>query len=346
MSMTRRELLKTMTAGVGAGLLGRPRRSAQAQGARVLDVHLLGFALGIHIPAMAAVAELLPAAPGYGPPKITRLNQVRLVTQTLVAAAAEIGETDLPTVLAAAEAGADLKIVGKPYDSTSLVLLVNADTVRDYPDLTKPETRVAIGARGEITHVLLLAPMLRRGLSLDRTTIVEVPGSGTRVTALLSKRIDAAHVHFDQAQELMKRGPFKVLIEPWKDFPGWINEVWAVPGAWLRKPENERVVVDLLKANITAFRRANRDLGWYVEQYRKHATTKGAKEESEDTLRNTWERLTREIKAWPNDMNYSLEAFREVLPAYKAAGAIQGTVKVEQVVETRYVTQALKELGA
>jgi hypothetical protein len=61
---------------------------------------------------------------------------------------------------------------------------------------------------------------------------------------------------------------------------------------------------------------------------------------------NLWERLTREIKAWPTDMHYSLEAFREVLPAYKAAGAIQGTVKVEQVVETRYVTQALKELGA
>jgi NitT/TauT family transport system substrate-binding protein len=345
MSVTRRDVLRTMTAGVGAGLLGGPRRPAQAQGTRVLDVHLLGFALGIHIPAMAAVAELLPAA-GYGPPRITRLNQVRLVTQTLVAAAAEIGETDLPTVLAAAEAGADLKIVGKLYDSTSLVLLVNADTVRDYADLAKPETRVAIGARGEITHVLLLAPLLRRGISVDRTTIVEVPGSGTRVSALLSKRIDAAHVHFDQAQELMKRGPFKVLIEPWKDFPGWINEVWAVPGAWLRKAENERVVVDLLKANITAFRRANRDLGWYVEQYRKHATTKGAREESEDTLRNIWDRLAREIKAWPNDMHYSLEAFREVLPAYKAAGAIQGTVKVEQVVETRYVTQALKELGA
>ncbi len=44
-------------------------------------------------------------------------------------------------------------------------------------------------------------------------------------------------------------------------------------------------------------------------------------------------------------MNYSLQAFQELLPAYKAAGAIQGTVKVEQVVETRYVTQALKELG-
>jgi NitT/TauT family transport system substrate-binding protein len=337
-------VLRTLALGAGAGLLGGGRPAA-AQAGRVLNVQLLGFALGIHVPAMAAVADLLPATPGYGPPKLTRLNQVRLVTQTLVAAAADIGETDLPTVLAAVEAGADLKIVGKLYDSTSLVLLVNAETVRDYADLAKPDTRIAIGARGEITHVLLLAPLMRRGLPVDRATIVEVPGSGTRVTALLSKRIDAAHVHFDQAQELMKRGPFKVLIEPWKEFPGWINEVWAVPGAWLRKPENERAVVDLLKANVVAFRRANRDLGWYVEQFRKHVTTKGAREETEESLRGVWSRLATEIRAWPPDMNYSVAAFQEVLPAYKAAGAIQGTVKVEQVVETRYVAQALKELG-
>jgi NitT/TauT family transport system substrate-binding protein len=346
MTLARRRFLRTLTAGLGAGLALAPRRPARAQAGRVLDIQLLGFALGIHVPAMAAVAELLPATPGYARPKLTRLNQIRLVTQTLVAGAAEIGETDLPTVLAAVESGADLRIVGKPYDSTSLVLIVNAETVRDYPDLARPETRIAIGARGDITHVLLLAPVMRRGLSLDRATLVEVPGSGTRVSALLSRRIDAAHVHFDQAQDVVRRGPFKVLIEPWTELPGWINEVWAVPGPWLRKAENERAVIDLLKANITAFRRANRDLAWYAEQFRKHVTTKGAPEQTEESLRGVWHRLAQEIKAWPSNMNYGLPAFQEALPAFRAAGAIQGTARIEQVVETQYVTQALRELGA
>jgi NitT/TauT family transport system substrate-binding protein len=332
-------LLATAVA-VGAG-----RRPAAAQSGRTLNIQLLGFSLGIHVPAIAAVSDGLPKMPGYAPPKLTRLNQVRLVTQILVGGGAEVGETDLPTVLAAVEAGADLKIVGKPYDSTSLVLLVNADTVRDLADLAKPETRVAIGARGEITHVLFVAPLLRRGLPVDRATIVEMPGSGTRVNALLSKRIDAAHLHFDQVPALMKQGNFKVLVEPWKDFPGWINEVWAVPGPWLGKPENQRAVVDLLKANLVAFRRASQDLAWYAEAYRAHATTKDAKAETADTLRPTWERLRGEIKAWPADMSFGLPAFQEVLPAYKAAGAIQGTVKLEQVVEPRYVAQAVRELG-
>lgn len=345
MEWKRRDLLKMMAIAGGGSALGAGGRLARAQAPRALNIQLLGFSLGIHVPAIAAVADLLPEMPGYAAPRLTRLNQVRLVTQTLVAGAADVGETDLPTVLAAAEAGADLKIVGKPYDSTSLVLLVNAETIRDFDDLAKPETRVAIGARGEITHVLWIAPLLKRGLPADRATILEMPGSGTRINAMRAKRIDAAHLHFDQAEALMKDGQFKVLVQPWKDFPAWINEVWAVPGPWLRKPENERAIVDLLKANITAFRRANRDLAWYAKSYREHATLKDAKGATEESLRSVWEQLAREIKAWPNDMNFGLQAFQEVLPAYKAAGAIQGTARVEQIVETRYVAQALKELG-
>ena len=63
------------------------------------------------------------------------------------------------------------------------------------------------------------------------------------------------------------------------------------------------------------------------------------------TLRPIWEKLRTEIRAWPADGNFSVAAIQAMLPACKAADAIRGTVKVEDVVETRYLQQALKELG-
>ena len=137
-----------------------------------------------------------------------------------------------------------------------------------------------------------------------------------------------------------------VLLEPWKEYRSWVNEVWAVPGAWLRKPENQRVAVDVMKATITAFRRANTDLAWYTEKYRKHATIPKAAEATEEELRPLWRGLAQEIKAWPPSDDFHLETFRELLPIYKAAEAVAGTVKIEQVVDTTYTEQALKELGA
>ena len=58
---------------------------------------------------------------------------------------------------------------------------------------------------------------------------------------------------------IAKQGNFKTLIEPWKEFQSWVNEVWVVRADWLNKPENERALVDFLKAQLLAFRKANSD---------------------------------------------------------------------------------------
>jgi NitT/TauT family transport system substrate-binding protein len=318
---------------------------ALAQQRRALELQLLGFALGIHVPATAAYMSILPAMAGYAQPRTTRLSEIRMVTQAMIGGSADIGESDPPTVMSAAEAGAQFKIVGKPYDGTSLVFVVNADRVKTIADLARPETRVAIGARGDITHVILAAPLLKRGLSLDRMTILELPGSGTRLSALLSGRIDAGSLHFDQVESIMGKGNFQVMIEPWKEFTGWTNEVWVVRTEWLARPGNERALIDFLKANLMAFRRANTDFDWYLESFRKYVTLKDADKTSAPTLRPIWEKLRNEVRAWPNDGNFSVAAIQAMVPACKAADAIRGTVNVEDLVEPRYLQQALRELG-
>jgi NitT/TauT family transport system substrate-binding protein len=255
-----------------------------------------------------------------------------------------MGEGDPIVAMSAVESGADVKIVGLWYMNTSLVFVANADKVRELKDLGNPGNVIAVNQKGDITHVMLVGPMLKRGVDPEKLNIVEIGGSGARMQALLSGRVQGVPVHFDQAAEMAKKGNYKILLEPWKEYSPWINEIWACNGAWLKKKENERAVIDLLKMQMTAFRRANTDLGWYTEGYRKHVTLKDANAATPDGLRNVWEVLTREIKAFPDVMDLKLEWWETLLPAYRQAGAIEGKVKVAQVVEPSLAKQAASEL--
>ena len=347
--MERRQFCRFALGGLGAvagnaGSLTLPR-SALAQSRPALDIQLLGFALAIHAPAMAAIQGILPTIPGNAPPRISRINQIRIVTQTMVGGAADIGECDPPTALAAIEARAPLKIVGKPYNSSSLTLVVNADKVKTYADLAKPDIKVAIGGEGDITHVMLVAPLIRHGVKYDNLNIVELPGSGTRVSALLSGRIDAGNLHFDQLADIASKGNFKPLIEPWKEFTSWTNEVWIVRAEWLKKPENERALVDFLKANVMACRNANNDFDWYLDSFHKYVTLPNAAKMSAEQLRPIWQKLKDEVKAWPSDGAFTVEDIDDMIPFCKGAGAIRGTVKAADVVETGYMRQAVKDLA-
>jgi NitT/TauT family transport system substrate-binding protein len=336
--LTRRDALKALAA---AGAYSVSPAFAQAK--RPLKVNLLGFALGIHVPTTAALLDIMPTM-GYAP-ETQRLDQIRTLTQTLIAGAAELGETDSITVMSAVEQGADLKIVGLWYMHTSLVFVVNADKVREFKDLEKPDSIVAINGKGDITHVMLLGPLIKRGVDVKKLNIVEIGGSGARMQALQSGRVAAVPVHFDQAAELAKKGNFKILLEPWKEYGAWINEIWAVNGSWLKKKENERTVIDLLKAQMTAWRKANADLSWYADGYRKHVTLKDAKTATDEQIKPLWEGLTKEIKAFPPVMELKLEYWNDLLPAYVQAGAIEGKVKVASVVEPSLAKQAASELG-
>lgn len=347
MGHSRRDVLGMLSGAtaLAAGGMTLGAGGAAAQTARSAQINLLGFALGIHVPTTAAITEIMPGMPGYGPPKTQRLEQIRTVTQTLVAGAADFGQTDPITTMRAVEAGADLKMVAYWYKNTSLVFLANADKVKDLKDLEKPDTVVAINTKGDITEVMLIGPLIKRGIDPKKLQIVEIGGSGGRLRALLSGRVHAVPVHFDQAEEVAKQGNYKILLQPWKEYESWINEVWVVNGGWLKAKENERMVIDLIKATTMGFRKANDDFGWYANMYRKHATLPKANEATDESIKPLWTGLRDDVKAWPRNMDFDTKPFEDLLPVYKAAGAIEGKVNVKSVVETSLAQQALSELG-
>ena len=352
MSVTRREALKVLALGAGAGAIsggvlgataGRP---AWAQAGRVLDIPVVGFTLGIHVPSMAAMKEILPTLPGYAAAKTTRFASQRVITQTIVSGSGDIGAGDPIITLRAAEAGADVKIIGLVFNSTSLVFVVNGNKIKQLQDLQKPDVVVAVNSMGDFTHVLLVGPLLKRGVDLGKVTVVEIGGSGARTKALLAGRVDAVPVHFDQAFDIAKQGNYPVLLDPAKEYKAWFGEVYFATSDWLKKPENKRAAVDLLKANLMAFRKASSDYAWFAAQYRKHSTVEKAAQQGDDVIKPVWEILVKQVNAFPGAMEtFTVQNFKDLVPVYKAAESLEGKVDVEKIIDRTYLDQALKELN-
>jgi|SaaInl7_200m_RNA_FD_contig_81_202263_length_1205_multi_3_in_0_out_0_2 NitT/TauT family transport system substrate-binding protein len=311
---------------------------------RILTINIPGNALGVHIPYMAALNEILPAMDGYGTPEWTRVKRLQTITQSILTGSVEVGAGDAISTLRAVEAGADLRIIGNAFMHTSLVFVVNGDKIKDFKDLEKPDVTLAVNSKGDFTHVMLVGPLQKRGIDMKKVNVITMGGSGTRMRALLAGKVDGVPLHFDQASDLAKKGNFKVMIEPAKEYDAFLGEVWIVSGKWLAKPENQRAAVDLLKATIIAFRKTNSDPKWYAEMYRKYGSKKNMKKASDEEIEVVRQALGKDIGCWPDNMQHSLSVYKDLLPVYKSAGAVKGTVDVSKVVETKYVEQALKEL--
>lgn len=342
--MTHRTSRRLAGAVAGAALIATAGL-AHAQDERTLEVDIVANSLGIHIPYMAALNEVLPEMEGYGQPNVERNSKLEVITQSVLTGSSEFGAGDAISTLRAVEAGADLKIIGNAFTNTSLVFVANTDTIKEMKDLENDGVTVAVNSPGDFTHVMLIKPLQDAGVNIDEVNVITMGGSGTRLRALLAGRVDAVPIHFDQAAGL-PADKYKVLIEPWDVYDNFLGEVWMASGEWLDDEANQRAAVDLLKANIKAFRRAQDDPEWYAAAFREYGTQDTMASADDETIEMVRSQLAETVNAWPSDMNHRLAVYEELMPIYKAAGAVEGTVNLEEVVDTRFVEQALKELEA
>src|SRR3974390_2667105 len=343
MRVTRRKLIGSAAAIGAVGSLGICGRVAIAQGKRILKFNIVGNSLGIHIPYMGALNEILPSL-GYGQPQIDRISRLATITQAILSGSAEVGSGDAISVLRAVQAGADLKIIGNCFMNTDLVFVANSETIKTDKDLEKSTVTVAVNSIGDFTQVILVRPLEKRGIDIKKVNVIAMGGSGSRLRALVAGKIDAVPIHVDQAQELVATGKFRILIEPWKEFDNFLGEVWMVGGGWLSNSNNQRAGIDLLKAVVLSFRRADEDSQWYASAFRKYGTDAGMQKVSNSKIEGIRTTLAQTVKAWPPDMRHRIEIYRELLPIYREAGAISGNIDIDKVVDVTLVPQALKEL--
>ena len=343
MRVTRRKLIVSGVSFGAFGSSGMCRREAIAQSRRILKFNIVANSLGIHIPYMGALNEMLPGL-GYGQPQIDRISRLETITQSILSGSAEVGSGDAISVLRAVQAGADLKIIGNCFMNTDLVFVVNSETVKTDRDLEKSSVTVAVNSIGDFTHVILVKPLEKRGIDIKKVNVIAIGGSGTRLRALIAGKIDAVPIHFDQAQELVATGKFRILIEPWKEFDNFLGEVWIASSSWISNPQNRRAGIDLLKAVMLGFRRADQDSQWYASAFRKYGTDASMQKDPDSKIDAIGKVLAQTVKTWPPDMNHRIEIYRELLPIYRDAGALSGNIDLDKVVDVTLVAQALKEL--
>ena len=318
---------------------------ARAAEPRVLKIMSNANVAGIHVPGNVACRELLQQSGAYGPTDLSRLEKQSAITQILVGGGIDIGDTDTPSVCAAANAGANLKIVGQFYASVDLVFTADGDKIQTLEDLTKPGIVAGINTPGDTVHAVLLGALMKHGIDPAKVNIVALGGSSARMRALMAHRVHLVPIHADQASDIARQGNYKVLIEPWKEFEFWSNECWAVNGDWLAKPDNQRVVVDLMEAQLRANRSATTDFPWFANMFRKYSNDRDAAKWPDERIRGEWSLLTQEVKAWPAPMPLDVAEFNKLIPIYEKAGIVSAGASFDKIIEPRCLAEAQKRLG-
>ena len=341
-TMTRRNAIR-LIAGMplAAGAAGFSGAAAAADSVKCIN---LGFVLGIHCPPTYGITDECPKL-GLQV-EMQRFQRMRDVTQTITGGTGDIGVSEPILLLHSRQAGNDLVMIGNYYLHTTLVVVVNTDFIQSWKDLEKPDVTVGINNQGDITQVMIIGGFLKNGGDLAKVKWADVGGSGTRLKALISKRVQASVVHFDQVPEIQKTGNYKVVLVPHKEYDPWVNEVVFARGDWLKNEANRKKAVTFMKGIIMASRRATADFAYFRNSFVKLATLKEKDTMPEAEMRAYWNTLANDIGVWPADNRFRVSNLEKLLPYYRAAKAIEDKpINLAAAMDPGIVTQALKELG-
>ena len=341
-TMTRRAAMR-LIAGVplAAGTAGF---SGIARAADTVKCINLGFVLGIHCPPTFGLTD---ECPKFGlQVEMQRFQRMRDVLQTVTGGTGDIGVSEPIQLLRGRQAGNDLVMFGNFYLHTTLVVVVNTDFIQTWKDFEKPDVTVGINSQGDITQVMIIGGFLKNGGDLAKVKWADVGGSGTRLRALLSKRVQATVVHFDQVPEIQKNGNYKVMLVPHREYDPWVNEIVFARGDWLKNEANRKKAVAVMKGIIVASRRATADFAYFKNTFIKLATLKEKDTMPEAEMRSHWTALANEIGVWPANNAFRVANLEKLLPYYRAAKAVEDKpIDLAAAVDLTIVAQALKELG-
>ncbi|MCG8543099.1 MAG: ABC transporter substrate-binding protein [Alphaproteobacteria bacterium] len=339
--LSRRNALRVVGGTALASGLGYPL--SLMAGEKVTAINY-GFVLGIHC---APTRGLLEECPQFGVDvQMQRFQKGRDIVQTVIGGRGDVAVTGPISVLRSIQAGNDLTIFGNYYLHTSLVVVTNTDKIKGWADFTKPDVTVGINSQGDITQVMMVGGLLKNKFDAKGVKWADIGGSGSRMRALIAKRIQASVIHFDQVPKVQKSGNYNVLLVPAQEYDPWVNEVVYARTDWLKKPGNRKKAVGVMKGIITAHRKATQDYGYYKEAFLKYATLKGKKKMSDDQIKSYWNTIAKDMGVWPKDNGFKRSNFEKLMPYYVASKAVDNKpIDLNKAVDDSIVADALKELG-
>lgn len=338
--------------GLGAGALAAASveslpRSALAAGGRILKISTLpGFA-AVNVPTQTAFRIILGTMPGYAVPELQPTAKIPQIVQQVLAGSAEIGDGDVASTMAAAEAGSDVRIIGLSYNNISMVVVLNGKKHDSLEALARAGGVIAVSGIGDFMYVMIRGVFKKRGIDASKINFVELGSGGDRVRALLAGRVDAIPMHIEDVAPVQSRGgDFKVVVRPWEVYDDWFSAVIMARAQWLEKDENKAAAVAVLKSILTAFRRSDDDFEWFKARTHDYASSDYLKTSTDEILKPVWQTLSRDARAFPRAMEQMTpDEFAKVLPIYKEVGALKGTIDFGKLIDRTYLEQAVRELG-
>ena len=134
------------------------------------------------------------------------------------------------------------------------------------------------------------------------------------------------------------------MLVPAEHYDPWVNEVVYTTKGWLERDENRATAVTVMKAIITAGRKANADFGYYRDAFLEYATIKGKDTMPEEKMRSYYQTIAHDMGVWPADNAFRAANIEALMPFYKAAGALEDKpVDLASVVDESIVEQAVAE---
>lgn len=341
---TRRDVLKIAAGGAALAATNGLIWPSTAQAAGKLKLMNLGYVLGIHCAPTKGLVEELPKL-GVEL-EMRRFKKLRDNVQAVIGGAGDVGVSGPIILLRSIQAGSDVRIIGNYYTHTSLVVVANTDFIKSWKDFERDDVTVGINSQGDITQVMTMGGLLKNDGDLSKVKWADIGGSGSRMRALIAKRVQATVIHFDQVPRVQKEGNYKVMLVPAEHYKPWVNEVVYTTSSWLEKADNRATAVKVMKAIITASRKATNDFSYYKDAFTKYATIKGKDKMPEATVRSYYETIAHKMGVWPADNAFKAANFEKLMPYYKAAKAVtDAPIDFSKVVDESIVKQALKELG-
>jgi NitT/TauT family transport system substrate-binding protein len=184
-----------------------------------------------------------------------------------------------------------------------------------------------------VNYAQALLVLQKAGLSAKDVSMAAIGGQATRLPALLAGRVDATMLSHSAELQLQPKG-YKTLFDYTKQAPELYDDnIFATP-SWLAK--NKTLAVALNKALLQSFVWFNDPANDAAVLSEALAIQPGVDKTQTSELFNT----LRSADAYPNGSILNKTLLDQQQQLYKSAGALTGTVPVDQWVNDSFATQA------
>ena len=205
--------------------------------------HMLSLTVGYDGFSMTTIPMQYALAKGYFKDEGVKVDDRfvaggSVLTQAVIGGSVELAQNGYSSAIAAAVAGAHIKIIAGISNILPFVIVGQHD-IKTFKDL-KGKT-IAVSKLGSSTDASARMAMAHFGMKPTDITILQLGGEGSRTAAFKSGQVAANVLQYPLAQDLIDDGANLLvkMTDLTKDYP---NTAYVTTEAFLKKPNSQEAI--------------------------------------------------------------------------------------------------------